>query len=83
MSLLPVNSKIIDKVVHYQKNAFLSDENILCNYKSGYRANHSINLCLSFLTDKILKVFDEGLFIGMILINLQKAFDTVYHEILL
>ena len=44
-SLLPVNSKIIEKVVHDQTNAFLSDENVLYNYQSGFRANHSTNLC--------------------------------------
>ena len=36
-----------------------------------------------FLTDKVLKGFDEGLLTGMILIDLQKAFDTIDHEILL
>ena len=41
------------------------------------------NLCLSFLTDKILKCFDEGLLTRMILIALLKALDTVNHEILL
>ena len=29
ISLLPVISKIIEKVVHEQTNAFLSDENLL------------------------------------------------------
>ena len=37
----------------------------------------------SFLTDKILKGFDEGLLTGMILIDLRKAFDTIKHRILL
>ena len=32
---------------------------------------------LSFLTDKVLKRFDEGLLTGMILIDLQKAFDAI------
>ena len=35
------------------------------------------------LTDKVLKGSDEGLLTGMILIDLQKAFDTIDHEILL
>ena len=35
-----------------------------------------------FLNDKILKGFD-GLVTGMILIDLQKAFDTISHDILL
>ena len=36
-----------------------------------------------FLNDKILKGFDQGLITGMILIDLQKAFDTIDHDILL
>ena len=46
-------------------------------------ANHSKNFCLTFLTDKLLKSFDEGLLSKMILIDLQKAFDKIDHEILL
>ena len=38
---------------------------------------------ISFLNDKILKGFDNGLVTGMILIDLQKAFDTINHDILL
>ena len=53
------------------------------NFQSGSRPNHSTNLCLSHLTDKILKWFDDGLLTGMILIDLQKAFDTIKHEVLL
>ena len=81
--LLPLISKIIDKVVHGQSNEFLSDNKILYNYQFGFRANHSTNLRLSFLTHKILKDFDEGLLTGMALIDLQNDFDTINHEILL
>ena len=41
------------------------------------------SMCLYFLTDKVLKVFDNGLLTGMILIDLLKTFDTIDHEILL
>ena len=44
--------------------------------------NHSTDFCLSFLNDKIPKHFDKGLFMGMILIDLEKAFNTINHEIL-
>ena len=83
ISLLPSISKIIERVIHDQTNAFLSDEDVLYKYQSGFRGNRSTNLCLSFLTDKVLKGFDEGLLTGMILIDLQKAFNTIDHEILL
>ena len=62
---------------------FLSNNEILYNYQSGFRKNHSTDSFLTFLYDKILKGFDEGLMTGMILIDLQKAFDTIDHDILL
>ena len=55
ISLLPSISKIIERVIHDQANSFLLDEDKLCNYQLGFRGNHSTNLCLSFLTDNILK----------------------------
>ena len=75
--------KVIGKVAHEQTTKFLSDNNIFCKYQSGFRNNHSTDLFLSFLNDKILKGFDNGVYTGMILIDLQKAFDTINHKILL
>ena len=82
ISLLPLISKVIEKVIHDQTRAFLNSRNLLYNYQSDFRKNHSTDYCLSFLNDKILKGFDQGLMTGMILIDLQKAFDTVDHDIL-
>ena len=39
--------------------------------------------CLSYLNNKITTGFESGLFTGMILIDLQKAFDTINHDILI
>ena len=48
ISLLLLISKVLERVVHDQINAFLKGNNLLYNYQSGFRSNHSINLCLSF-----------------------------------
>ena len=80
--MLPLTSKVLQRVIHDQTNAFLKGNNLLYNYQSGFRTNHSTNLCLSFLTDKIRKGFDEGLLTGVILIDLEKAFHTINHGIL-
>ena len=83
ISLLPLISKIIEKIVHNQTQSFLDENNILYNFQSGFRKKFSTDTCLGFLNDKISKGFDSGLYTGMILIDLQKAFDTIDHEILL
>ena len=62
---------------------YLTDNNILYKYQSGFLKNHSTDTSLSYLTNGILTVFDLGLLTGMILIDLQKAFDTINHDILL
>ena len=81
--MLPLISKVIENVIHDQTSAFLNSRNLLYNYQSGFRKNHSTDFCLSFLNDKILKGFDQRLITRMILIDLQKAFDTIDHDILL
>ena len=42
-----------------------------------------LNTCLRYLTEKITTGFKKGLFTRMILIGLQKAFDTFDHQTLL
>ena len=56
---------------------------MLNNYQYVFITNRLSDLCVSFLTDKILDGFDEGLLIGMILNNLQHVFDSKNQEILL
>ena len=77
---MPILSKVIEKVVHEQTNKFLSDSNIFNKYQSGFRNNHSTDLFLSFLNDRLLKSFDNGAYTGMSLTDLQKAFDTINHD---
>ena len=82
ISLLSLLSKVFERVVLDQAEEFLSLSKILHDDQSSFRRNHSTDTCLSFLNDKILKGFDDGLVTGMILIDLQKAFDTISHDIL-
>ena len=83
ISLLPIISKVIEKAVHERTTKFLNDNNIFYKYQSCFRNNHSTDLFPSFLNDKILGGFDNGVYTGTILIDLQKAFDLINHKILL
>ena len=81
ISLLPLISKVIEKVIHDQTSTFLNSKNLLYTYQSGFRKKHSTDFCFSYLNDKILKGFDKGLMTGMNLIDHQKAFDTIDHDV--
>ena len=62
---------------------YLTDNNILYRYQSGFCKNHSTDTSFSYLADKILTGFDSGLLTEIILIDRQKAFHTINHDILL
>ena len=63
---------------------FLSKNELLYNYQSGFWKNNSTDSYLMFFHDKILKGFDKGgLMNGMVLVDLHKDFDTIDHDILL
>ena len=83
ISLLPLISKVIEKVIHDQTSTFLNSKNLLYTYQSGFRKKHSTDFCLSYLNDKILTGFDKSVMTGMILIDLQKVFDAIDYGVLL
>ena len=83
ISLLPLLSKLIEKAIHIQTQEYLDKHGLLYKFQSGFRKNFSTDSCLVHLSDFIINGMDKGLHTGMILIDLQKAFDTLDHDILL
>ena len=83
ISLLPIVSKCFKNIVHFQTQNYFDKHGILYQYQSGFRTKHSTDTCLTLLNNTILNGIDRGLLTGMILIYLQKAFDTIDHEIFL
>ena len=58
---------------------YLTENNILYISQPGFCKNHLTDTSLAYLTNKTLTCFDTGLLTRMILINLQKAFETINH----
>ena len=78
--MLPIISKIIERAIHDQLYVYLTNaDNLvfaliiplppLCN--------------LHDVQDYILKNMDNGYATGVLFLDLKKAFDTVYHDILI
>ena len=83
VSILPVVSKVFKRIVHEQLYEYLNSKNLIYEFQSGFRSTFSTNTALTYLGDKIRFNLDKGDFTGVVLLDLQKAFDTVDHTILL
>ncbi len=82
VSILNIVSKVLEKSVYVQLEKYLNDNNLFYENQSGFRKNFSTDSCLMHLTDHIKVQMSKGLYTGMVLLDLQKAFDTVNHTIL-
>ena len=62
---------------------FVSDNTLIYSLQIGLRQKYSTVHALISLTENIRKKLDEGNIGCGIFVDLQKAFDTVEHDILL
>ena len=83
VSILNVLSKILERSVHGQLVGYLTKRKVLSESQSGFRPGFSTDTCLLGLTDFVRRELSEGKLVGLVLLDLQKAFDCVDHGILL
>ena len=83
ISLLSNINKVFEKLVYSRVYSFLDLHNVIYDLQFGFRAGHSTNHALISLTEKVREALDSSNFACGIFIDLQKAFDTVHHDILL
>ena len=85
VSLLPTCSQIFGKLIFNKLCKFFEDKNLLSKYQSGFCPGDSCIYQLPGITHDIFSSFDcsptletRGVFLGI-----SKAFDRVWHDILL
>ena len=62
---------------------FLEEFNCIYELQFGFRAKHSTNHALIDITENVKSALDNKIHACGIFVDLQKAFDTVNHKILL
>lgn len=82
ISILPVISKILEKVVYYQLFAYADTNNIIDHYQSGFRSSHSTATALTRICDDIIAGIDNKKLTAVALLDFSKAFDTINHSVL-
>jgi hypothetical protein len=83
ISLLPVFSKIFEKILYRRLYQHLTINNILTKEQFGFRCNTSTETALYALISNILSTLNNNLMVGGLFCDLQKAFVCVNHDILL
>jgi hypothetical protein len=83
ISVIPIVMKVFERSVHRQLYKYVSDNNYLNEFQSGFRPKHSTTTALIDVTDYLYKQRESGLLTGALFLDLKKAFDTVEPGLLL
>ena len=83
ISLLPVLSKVCERVVHNQFTNYLIQNERFATNQSGNRKQHSTETLGLAVTDHILDAMDRKQITAMVLLDFTKAFDSISHSLLL
>ena len=83
ISIIPIISKVVEKVVQRQLFHYLSSNHLLSPHQHGFRPHHSTETALVTVADHILTAADGGEISLLCLIDLSKCFDVIDHDILL
>ena len=83
ISLLSNIEKILEKLMYKRLYTFLDYNNIIYDLQFGFRQQYSASNALIKITENIRKAFDDEHIGCGVFVDLQKAFDTVDHQILL
>ena len=80
MSLLPLFSKIFEKVIYDQLSEYL--EKYLNSLLCGFRKAHSSQHALFKLFQAWQEELDKSGFVGTRLMDISKAYDSLTHDLL-
>ena len=83
ISLLSNINKILEKLMFTRVYEFLEKHKCIYKLQFGFRSKHSTNHALINITETIRSALDSKKIAAGIFVDLQKAFDTVNHEILI
>ena len=83
ISILPGISKLAERLIANQLNDHLNANDLMSPAQHGFRQAHSTNTALLHITEHVRQSLDVGKAVGLVALDLSRAFDTIDHELLI
>jgi endonuclease/exonuclease/phosphatase family metal-dependent hydrolase len=80
ISLLPVISKVFEKLLLKRLKPVLDKKQIIPDYQFGFRQNHSTIDQVHRITDVIERALEEKQICSAVFLDVAQAFDKVWHD---
>jgi hypothetical protein len=82
ISVLCLVGKVIESIVQKRLTTFLTSKNLLYDYQSAYRTDHSCEMALNDMLSNVYRELDYKKEAIVVFLDLKKAFDTIDRNIL-
>ena len=83
ISILPILSKILEKLMHQRIIKFITKHKILYEHQFGFQKGKSTEHAILDVYNKIIESIQENKVPTCVFLDFAKAFDTVNHDILI
>jgi hypothetical protein len=83
IAISPIDSKIFESVLLDRIEKHLSNNDILCKFQFGYSKGSNCETAALHVLNQIYGNIEKKLFTSALFIDLSKAFDCLFHELLM
>ena len=83
VAIIPILSKILERVIFNQVIEYLNTNNLLHPNHHAYRAEHNTTTALIQMYDGWLQAVESGQLAGVCMLDMSAAFDLVDHDLLI
>uniref|UniRef100_A0A669AV95 Reverse transcriptase domain-containing protein n=1 Tax=Oreochromis niloticus TaxID=8128 RepID=A0A669AV95_ORENI len=83
ISLLPVLSKSMERIVYEQIQYYLTENQLLTQFQHAYKPGYSTSSALIHMTDNWYRYLDNGNLVRVVFLEFSAAFDLINHDLLI
>jgi hypothetical protein len=80
ISLISTVGKVFERLILIRLNKFEEENNIIIKQQFGFMSKHSTVQQILRITEKSSLGFNKNKSVGVVLLDLKKAYDSVWHE---